>query len=60
MLHPVDVQRLTRRVEADECDPAMAAGVTDRLWDINDLADLIEGVAPKPVPRSAYKKRIAA
>jgi IS1 family transposase len=37
--------------------PAMAAGVTDRLWDMNDLADMVEAVAPKPGPRGPYKKR---
>jgi hypothetical protein len=36
--------------------PAMAAGVTDRLWDMNDLADMVEAVAPKPGPRGPYKK----
>ena len=37
--------------------PAMAAGVTDRLWDMNDLADMVEAVAPKPGPRGPYKKK---
>jgi hypothetical protein len=40
--------------------PAMAAGVTDHIWDMNDLADLVEAVAPKPGPRGAYKKRLGA
>jgi IS1 family transposase len=39
--------------------PAMAAGVTDGVWDMNDLADLVEAVAPKPGPRGPYKKRTA-
>ena len=37
--------------------PAMAAGVTDRLWDMNDLADMVEAAAPKPGPRGSYKKK---
>lgn len=37
--------------------PAMAAGVTDHVWDMNDLADLVEAVGPKPGPRGPYKKR---
>jgi IS1 family transposase len=40
--------------------PAMAAGVTDRLWTIADLATLVEGAEPKPDKRGPYKKRIAA
>ena len=33
--------------------PAMAAGVTDRLWEVSDL------VAAKPAKRGPYKKRAA-
>ena len=37
--------------------PAMEAGVTDRLWDFDDLVDLLEEYRPKPGPRGPYKKR---
>ena len=37
--------------------PAMAAGVTDRLWSMEDIAELVEAAAPKPGRRRAYKKR---
>ena len=37
--------------------PAMAAGVTDKLWEIGDIVRLIEEAAPKPKPRGPYKKR---
>ena len=37
--------------------PAMAAGVTDRLWDIEDIVRLVEERAPKPGPRGPYKTR---
>ncbi len=37
--------------------PAMAAGVTDKLWDVGDIVDLIDAAAPKPGPRGSYKKR---
>ena len=39
--------------------PAMEAGVTDRLWDIEDIVRLVDEAAPKPKPRGAYKKRIS-
>jgi IS1 family transposase len=37
--------------------PAMAAGVTDRLWEISDIVALVEANDPKPGPRGPYKKR---
>ena len=37
--------------------PAMAAGITDRLWDIGDIVKLIEAAEPAPKPRGPYKKR---
>lgn len=36
--------------------PAMAAGVTDKLWDLKDIAALVDAAAPKPGRRSSYKK----
>ncbi len=37
--------------------PAMAAGVTDRLYEIADIVKLVEDAAPKPGSRVPYKKR---
>ncbi len=37
--------------------PAMAAGVTDTLRDMEWLVSLIDARAPKPGPRGSYKKR---
>ena len=37
--------------------PAMAAGVTDRLSEIEDIVDLIDANAPAPKKRGSYKKR---
>ncbi len=39
--------------------PAMAAGVTDRLWSVADIAALVEAAAPRPGSRGSYKKRIS-
>jgi IS1 family transposase len=36
--------------------PAMAAGVSDRLWDITDIALLVEAAEAKPGKRGPYKK----
>jgi IS1 family transposase len=40
--------------------PAMAAAVTDRLWDVADLVAIVEASEPKPGRRGPYKKRLAA
>ena len=39
--------------------PAMAAGLTDRVWEISDIVKLIDESLPKPGPRGPYKKRNA-
>lgn len=39
--------------------PAMAAGVTSELRDVDWIADLVEKRDPKPGPRGPYKKRKA-
>ena len=40
--------------------PAMAAGVTDRLWSLEDIANRIEAGKPAPAKRGPYKKRETA
>ncbi|VXC65469.1 helix-turn-helix domain-containing protein [Sphingomonas sp. 8AM] len=37
--------------------PAMAASVTDRLWEIADIAKLVEDAEAKPTKRGPYKKQ---
>jgi hypothetical protein len=36
--------------------PAMAAGVSDRLWEIADIAKLVEDAEAAPAKRGPYKK----
>ncbi len=38
-----------------KCSPAMAAGVTDKLWEMSDLAEMIDADIPKPGKRGPYK-----
>jgi IS1 family transposase len=40
--------------------PAMAAGVTGKLWELADVVAMIDEAAPKPGKRGPYKKRATA
>jgi hypothetical protein len=37
--------------------PAMAAGVTDRLWSVEDIVGLLDAAADEPRKRGPYKPR---
>ena len=39
--------------------PAMAAGVTDRLWEVGDVVDLVRAAQPKPNRPKTYRRRIS-
>ena len=42
------------------CAPAMAAGVSDRLWSMEDVIALIDATVEPAKKRGPYKKRDAA
>jgi hypothetical protein len=37
--------------------PAMAAGISDRLWSMNDIVALIDAAEGEPKKRGTYKPR---
>lgn len=37
--------------------PAMAAGVTGKLWELSDMVAMIDAASPEPAKRGPYKKR---
>ncbi len=39
--------------------PAMAAGISETLWSMTDLAGMVDETAPKPGRRGPYKKTAA-
>ena len=50
----------TRQHKAHRLSPAMAAGLTDKLLSMSDLAEMVDAAQPKPGKRGPYKKQIAA
>lgn len=42
------------------CSPAMAAGVTDKLWSMEDVVALIDAAAEAPKKRGPYKMKLSA
>jgi hypothetical protein len=44
----------------NKSSPAMAAGISETLWSMEDIAEKIEERRPAPKVRGPYKKRVAA
>jgi hypothetical protein len=40
--------------------PAMAVGISDTLWSMTNLAEMVDAALPQPGKRGPYKKRAAA
>ena len=49
-----------RQHKAHRLSPAMAAGLTDKLLSMNDLAEMVDAAQPQPGKWGPYKKQIAA
>jgi IS1 family transposase len=49
----------TRIHKTLKVSPAMAAGITDHLWSMEEIAEMIEARQAKPMKRGPYKKRTA-
>jgi IS1 family transposase len=47
---------LVKLHKAHRMTPAMAAGVTDKLWSMVDLAEMVDATLPKGGSRGPYKK----
>jgi IS1 family transposase len=49
-----------RQHKTHRLSPAMAAGISDKLWSMTDLAEMIDATLPEPGKRGPYKKQVAA
>jgi len=55
-LYTVWYNYVKQRKSLEGLSPAMAAGVSDTLWSMTDLAEMVEASLSKPGLRGPYKK----
>lgn len=58
-LHFMNYNFIRQHKSLNKLTPAMAAGITDHLWEVEDIVKLIDVRAPKPGRPKAYKKDIS-
>lgn len=56
-LHMTYYNFVRQHKSLDGLTPAMAAGMSDRFWEMSDIVALVEAAEPKPGKRGPYKKR---
>jgi IS1 family transposase len=56
-LHFMNYNFIRQHKSLNKLTPAMAAGITDRLWEVEDIVKLVDERAPKPGRPKAYKKK---
>jgi hypothetical protein len=52
------IYNFVRQHKTLRMSPAMAAGLTDKLWSMEDIVALIDEVKPAPGNRGPYTKRL--
>jgi hypothetical protein len=57
LLFELEMPRGPKGEKRPALSPAMATGISDTLWEMTDLAQMIDAAAPKPGKRGPYKKR---
>ena len=56
-LHFMNYNFIRQHKSLNKLTPAMAAGITDHLWEVEDIVKLIDTRAPKPGRPKTYKKK---
>lgn len=59
LFSPRDNPKCILRRNLTGLTPAMAPGIPDKLWSVEDIVALVEASEPKPGKRGPYKKRAA-
>ena len=56
-LHFMNYNFIRQHKSLNKLTPAMAAGITDRLWDVEDIVKLVDARAAKPNRPTTYRKK---
>jgi hypothetical protein len=56
VLYPFGHNYVKQHKSLKGLSPAMTAGISNTLWSMTDLAEMLDATAPKPGKRGPYKK----